>query len=148
MSLSTDIRRLLLSKSAITSLVGTRIYPNHVPQANNAWPCITYTVVSNDSAHTLAGGAGYAARRLQIDVYAKLETSRDSVVEAVRNQLQGFPNAGTSGAIGAGTVVTSITYKNGRDLYEPDQTGGDVGYYRHSMDFWIRFQEAVPSFAS
>jgi acid phosphatase class B len=148
MSLSTDIRRLLLSKSAITSLVGTRVYPHHVPQANATYPSITYAIVSNDSAHTLAGGAGYAARRLQIDVYAKTETSRDAVVEAIRNQLQGFPPAGTSGTIGAGTVVTSITYKNGRDLYEPDQTSGDVGYYRHSMDFWIRFQESAPSFAS
>jgi len=113
-----------------------------------AYPCITYAIVSNDSAHTLAGGAGFAARRLQIDVYAKTETSRDAVVEAVRNQLQGFPAAGTSGTIGAGTVVTSITYKNSRDVYEPDQVGGDVGYYRNIMDFWIRFQESAPSFAS
>lgn len=148
MSLSTDIRRLLLSKSAITSLVGTRVYPHHIPQANSVYPCITYAVVSNDSAHHLQGGAGYAAKRLQIDVYAKTETSRDAVVEAVRNQLQGFPAAGTSGTIGAGTVVTSITYKNSRDVYEPDQVGGDVGYYRNIMDFWIRFQESAPSFAS
>lgn len=148
MSLSTDIRRLLLSKSAITSLVGTRVRPHKVPQNKNEYPCLSYAIVSNNSAHTLAGGAGFAERRLQIDVYAISETSRDEVVEAVRDQLQGFPPAGTSGTIGNGTVVTSIVYKNSRDVYEPDQLGGDVGHYRSIMDFWIRFQEAAPSFAS
>jgi hypothetical protein len=148
MSLSTDIRRLLLSKSAITSLVGTRVYPAHVPQKINTYPTITYFVVSNNSAHHLQGGAGFAERRLQIDVYAETETSRDAVVEAVRNQLQGFPPAGTSGTIGAGTVVTSIVYKNSRDLYEPDQLGGDVGHYRNAADYWIRFQETAPTYAA
>jgi len=148
MSLQTDIRRLLLSKSAITSLVGNRVFPSYVPQKNAAWPCITYTIVSNNSAHHLQGGAGYAERRLQVDVYAKTEESRDNVVEALRNQLQGFPAAGTSGTIGAGTVVTSIVYKGSRDLYESDQEKGDVGYFRNSTDYWIRFQESAPTFAA
>jgi len=148
MSLQTDIRRLLLSKSAITSLVGNRVFPSYVPQKNAAWPCITYTVVSNNSAHHLQGGAGFAERRLQIDVYAKTEESRDNVVEALRNQLQGFPAAGTSGTIGAGTVVTSIVYKGSRDLYESDQEKADVGYFRNSTDYWIRFQESAPTFAA
>lgn len=148
MSLSTDIRRLLLSKSAITSLVGTRVYPSHVPQSNNIYPCLTYQVISTDSAHTLQNGAGYCGKRLQIDVYARTEVSRDQVAEAVRDQLQGFPATQSAGTIGAGTVVNSIVFKNARDVYEPDQTGGDVGYYRSIMEFWVRHQESVPSYAS
>ena len=148
MSLQTDIRRLLLSKSAITSLVGNRVSPSYVPQKNRVYPSITYSLVSNNSAHHLQGGAGYAERRLQIDVFAVSETSRDAVVEAIRNQLQGFPAAGTSGTIGAGTVVTSIVYMGSRDLYEPDQVGADTGYFWNSTDYWIRFQEAAPTFAS
>lgn len=148
MSLQTDIRRYLLSKSAITSLVGTRIQPHYVPQKNVDYPFITYILVSANSAHHLQGGAGYCEKRLQFDVYAKTEVERDAVVEALRNQLQGFPPAGTSGTIGAGTVVTSIVYKGSRDLYEPDQVGADTGYFRNSTDYWIRFQEAAPTFAS
>ncbi len=148
MSVKTDIRRLLLSKSAITSLVGNRIFPSFIPQKNRAYPAITYSLVSNNSAHHLQGGAGYGEQRLQVDVYAITEESRDAVVEALRNQLQGFPPAGTSGTIGAGTVVTSIVYKGSRDLYEPDQVGADTGYFRNSTDYWIRFQEAAPTFAS
>jgi hypothetical protein len=148
MSLSTDIRRLLLSKSAITSLVGTRVYPAHIPQKINTFPTITYQLISTNAAHHLAGGAGYCEKRLQLDVYAENEVSRDAVVEAVRNQLQGFPPAGTSGTIGAGTVITSIVYKGSRDMYDPDQVGGDVGYFRNSTDYWIRHTEAAPTFAA
>lgn len=141
MSISTNLRKYLLSKSAITSLVGTRMFPRKIPQKNSAFPVIVYRIVSQDAAHHLAGGAGYAGTRIQLDVYSETETETDALAEAIRNQMQGY-----SGAMGTASV-TSVVLKNSQDLYEPPQDNSDTGLYRNSTDYWLRHDMAVPTFA-
>ncbi len=146
MSLITQaIRSYLLGKSAVTAVVGTRIFPDFMPQSNSTFPCIVMLQISQTPAHTLATGAGYSESRLQIDIYAAHASERDSLTEIVRNELQGFPVAGETAGL-AGTV-TSVVYINSRDLYEPPTANSDKGTFRNSTDYWARHLQAAPSFA-
>lgn len=136
-----DCRTYLLTKSAITALVGTRIWPEKIPESRRVFPCIVYTLVSQVPAHDLAGGAGWAESRLQLDSYAKTSKVRGTLTETIRDKMQGF-----SGTMG-GATVDSVVYQNSRNEYEIPQDKSDVGLYRNAADYWLRHQQAVPTFA-
>jgi hypothetical protein len=148
MSLATDLRKYLLSKSAVTSVIGTRMFAAFHPQKNSTYPLVTYQVIVNTPAHHLLGGAGYSGTRIQLDGYAPNETDRDALTELLRNQLQGFPAPGASNVMGS-TTVDSVVLMGQRDFYEPPQNQADSGgLFRTSMDFWFRHQQAAPTFAA
>ena len=142
MAIGADVRTYLLTKSAVTSVLGTRIFPNVIPLKNTTWPCVVYGIVSQAPAHHLTGGAGYAWTRIQLDVYATGPVSRDALVEILRDELQGF-----SGTMGSSTV-SAVKYENSLDLYEPPTDSSDVGLYRNTTDYWIRHNQAEPTFAA
>lgn len=140
MAIGQDVRTYLLTLASITSVVGTRIFPNKIPQKNDSWPCIVYQVISQNPGHTLAGSAEYAGTRIQFDVYSETAIVRDSLTEAIRNAMQGY--RGTMGS----STVSSVVYKNSTDLYEPPADNSDVGLYRNSADYWFRHNHAAPTF--
>lgn len=140
MAIGQDLRTYLLTKASITSLLGTRIFPNKIPQKNSDWPCVVYQIISQNPGHTLEGGADYAETRIQLDVYSETALARDALVEALRNVLQGF--RGTMGS----STVSSVVYRNSIDLYEPPADNSDVGLYRNSADYWLRHSHTAPTF--
>lgn len=140
MAIGQDVRTYLLTKASITTLLGTRIFPNKIPQKNSSWPCVVYQIISQNPGHVLSGCAEYAETRIQFDVYSDTALVRDSLTEALRNVLQGF-----SGTMGSSTV-SSVVYKNSIDLYEPPADSSDVGLYRNTADYWFRHNHAAPTF--
>ena len=96
MSLESDVRDYLLSKAALTALVGTRIYAIHLPQSPT-YPNIVYQVVSHDP-HTTMDSAGTIHRdRLMFDIrsesYAALlqvETQLVSALNTAVRKTDGF----------------------------------------------------------
>lgn len=148
MAIDIDLRKYLLGKSAITTLIGTRMFPDQIPQLNRTFPCVTYQIISSLPQMHLTGGAGWCETRVQLDVYAELETERASIAEALRDELQGFPTGSpTTGNMGTATV-SSVVPGNGRNLYEPPQDNSDTGLYRHSVDYWLRHSQSVPTYAA
>lgn len=145
MSLGDDVRTYLMSKAAITSLIGTRMYGFKMPQKNNTFPCVVYNQISQNPAHVLSGAADYNETRLQFDCYGTSSISANAVAEALRNQLQGFPTTASS-SMGSSTV-TSCQFLGARSLYEPPQDNSDVGLYRTSADYWFRHDQSAPTFA-
>ena len=145
MALGADVRAYLLSKSAVTNVIGTRLYPGFVPQKNSTYPCIVYQVISSSPQHHLGGGAGFAHTRIQFDIYSTTAATRDSLADVLRDQLQGFPSSTTT--MGNSTV-TSVTAEVGRDLYETPQDNSDTGLFRFSVDYWFRHNQAVPTYAA
>ena len=141
-----DIRTYLLSKSSITSLIGTRVYPDYIPQKNSTYPAIVYQVISDTPDHTLAGAALHTGTRVQLDVYAETSLVRAQVVEALRNVLQGFPPAGTTTMGSSDSTVSSVKYLNSFDIYEPPQDNSDTGLFRNSTDYWFRLKRTAPTF--
>lgn len=116
--------------SALTALVGTRIYPVEAP-ANAVRPYVVFFTVSNVRVNHLSGPAEVTNPRLQIDGYAARYIDAQAIAEQVRAALDGF--AGTSG----GVEVLAVTCIDGRDFYEDS---ANPPLHRASLDFslWHR----------
>lgn len=61
---------VLTAASAVTSLVGSRIYPVVTAQ-NCKFPCLIYRRISTDRVATLGGDSGLEMVRIQIDCVAE-----------------------------------------------------------------------------
>ena len=79
--------------SALSPLVGDRIYPLIVPEhAPNTPPYIVYQVISSQSQNTIDGPTGHEWVRVQIDIYHDsyddgVQLSHD-VVKTLNDSLQ------------------------------------------------------------
>lgn len=120
---------LLESASAVTALVGMRIYPAVIPQGV-AQPSLAYWRVSTARQQLFDGPHSTAAPRYQIDAQAADYTTARQLAEAVREALNGY--RGTLG----GEVVHHITLQNEQDIYD-----SETGAYRVALDFIVTHQE-------
>lgn len=94
---------------AITQLVGSRIYPNVIPQTST-YPAIRYQRISGPRVHSLTGPSGLASPRFQIDAVAQSYLEAGAVADAVRVALDGFRG------VVAGVSVEGVIHLDERDF--------------------------------
>lgn len=70
MTIEADIRTALTGHAGLSALVGTRIYPDKLPQ-NPTYPAIVYQRISTPRAQAISGTVASAAPRFQFSIYAK-----------------------------------------------------------------------------
>jgi hypothetical protein len=134
------IRTRLLAVSAVTDLVGSstaaRVHPLQMPQ-RPTFPCITYQIISGSPLYGLAGVAGVAEIRLQIDCWAQTTETVDGyakareLAEAVRGALSAY-----TGTVGT-DVIQECSLVNRQVLLD-----GEAGVFRESLDFEIAYTES------
>jgi len=114
--------------AGLSSLIGTRIYPNQFPKGVS-YPAIRYFTVDDPSvAQTHDGGPeGLASPRYQFDIY---DTTPNGA-KLVRDQLK-FCLEGYSGTV-AGVIIQGVLKANGRSFPFEDE----VGLFRESLDFFF-----------
>lgn len=127
-----DLVAFLGNASAISALVGLRIYPQELPQKPTL-PALTYNQISAVRVRELAGPAGKARRRIQIDCWASTYKGAHALADAVRQTLEPF-----YGSM-ANTEVGSIMLDNEFDLFEEE--AGVTGIYRVMQDYLIAHLE-------
>jgi hypothetical protein len=136
--LGVAIRTHLLTKSAVTDLVGTRIYPAVFPEGVT-FPAVRYTMVSQFRESVVSGNSGIVEAGVQVDTYAATHIQSNQIGEAIRDALQNFSGS-------AGTVhVWSVTVTGGSELYETPLDADDEGLYRVINDYQFMFEESVPT---
>lgn len=126
--LGAAVRALLIADLGVTALVGTRIYPNELPQGVGL-PAVVYTIVSDVSENSFTGDTSETGSftHFQIDCYARAIGSvgaysrAHSVKAAVKSVLGNLSDPAMSG-----------TFDNARDLYD-----NVTQYHRVQMDFTI-----------
>lgn len=123
---------LLSTSTALSSIVGTRIYPQRAP--NNAFPtCVIYTEISVTPYGIVQGFAKNESARMQIDCYGATQQEAGAISVAVRNAMQ--PTLpGTFGGVNVSTIELDGRISN------IDDNAGDEGYYRITMDFLIYYK--------
>jgi len=130
------IRRHLLDNSAVTAIIGDRIYPLTMPQGETL-PVITYSVAAIHEDNQEGDAATLARARLQLDCWATTHKQANDLAQAVRLAL---PT--TTGAIGSGAnrveEVSIIPIETGRQFYEPD-----TRYYRVMLEFYVWYPVTV-----
>jgi hypothetical protein len=130
----------LLAQNAITTLVGTRIYPLLAPQGAAA-PYLIYQRISGERVRNFDESNQSAQPRIQIDAYAETYTVARQLAAAVRAALHGF--AGTvsdseSPARFSPVRIQASALIDDRDLI--DETANPK-LYRRSADYLVMHVE-------
>ena len=110
MSIEQALKTYLLSYAELTALVGTRIFPNTLPEGT-AYPAVSFFMVSGGRDHQTP----IAYPTYQLDIWAQSKSAILSVADALRHALQRYKG------IMSGIEVEQISIEGERDLdYEPD----------------------------
>lgn len=129
MALSEAINTILSGVSAISSEVGTKIYPVAPPQGT-AFPVIVYTITSEQPTDAKDGVSPLDEVRVQIDIYGKTYAQVTTLKEAVRTALDRY--AGTVN----NTVIQSCRFDTSGDGdYNPD-----INVFWRSVDLIFRIE--------
>ena len=115
-----DLRDYLLAQPSVSSLVGTRIVPDALPQ-ESLLPGCDIELVNTSHDHYLGGLAGMANSTVAIDCYGSTRSSAHEVAAAVM-----FSGVTTLRGVVGGTSVSGIRLTGGpSDAVEEVDPGTD-----------------------
>jgi hypothetical protein len=129
MTIETELRAYTLAGPEVAALVGTRMYPQKLPQ-NPTLPALVYQRIDTRRLHDMAGPDALPRPRIQIAAWASSVADAWDVVNAVRERLDGY-----RGAMGVIDVQSCLCVGE-RDVDDPDT--GRTGV---EQDYQIQFRE-------
>lgn len=130
----------LLAISAVTALVGTRIYTEKLPQAVTT-PAVLIQLVHEPTDYHLRGGLRDRAR-VQVDAYVAESDGADAhatvldLADAIHGDDAGSGLSAWAGHIGDFQVTGILRIERTRG-YEPDE----LRLLRQRQDYWVFFRE-------
>lgn len=127
---------LLAADATVSGLVGTRIYPNLVPQAASL-PAITYQQISGVREHTADGADGIVESRFQINCWASTYTGAKSLSDAVRKELDGY-----KGTVGSRNILFCFLADED-DMPQIAPETDVLQRYGKRLDFIFMYDEAL-----
>lgn len=86
MTLITDLYNHVTTHSAVTALIGTRLYPNSLPQEPTL-PAASWLLVSDRKTYAHDGPTGFGQPRVQVDAYAPTPAGAAAVAAAIEAAL-------------------------------------------------------------
>ena len=117
------LREWVISDPAISGIIGTRMYPQFVPE-NAAVPAIAYSMVSDQATMIMTGPASVRNPRIQLSIVAKTQPAVSDLAEKLKvrinswNQL--YPDMKVESCFAEGGVYLSLDY------YTPPQFGMNI----------------------
>jgi hypothetical protein len=144
MSLGGALRTYLLTKTSVTNLVASRIYPQVVPQKKEAsdvaYPAIAYTRLGGDRTRSLGGANGQVMSSVQFSCFSYDYDTSEAVAEALRNVLECFQGTFDT------TTVQGVFVEPPNDLDIPNQAADGLTIHQVMVSADIWFEEAVPTY--
>ncbi len=113
MSLSTVIYSRLSGFAGLSALVGSRIYPNKLPQ-DPTFPAVRYQIIDEVPVHSMQTTSGMREARVQVDVF----DPDYSDVTAVSDQVELALGRWTD--LAADPVVHDVKLMDSARYYEDD----------------------------
>lgn len=112
-----DLRAHLLSQAPIAAIIGTRFYPQQLPQGATL-PAVTYQRIAGQSLIDHQGDAGLGRARIQLDCWAPAGNTgyqqTVSMAESIRAAISGY-----RGPMGS-NPATNARVINVMDIPEPE----------------------------
>jgi len=128
MSMESDMRTYMLSRSAINSLIGTRMY-YHKPVQNPDFPYVTYFRVSTPTrVRSQEGDSDLVTARVQYSSWGLTPDSVEALADAIESEMKSF-----SGTIGSTKVYASIV-ENRNSLLDSESK-----FYHIPIDLMIQY---------
>jgi len=137
--IGTGIRTYLLTVTAVTDIVSSRIRPDALIQ-NETFPAIVIDETNSDHEHTISGGGGIVTSQMTVACYSETRLAAENLGEKVRAALQGY-----EGSAGSETIQSSQLSGRASGYLVPAD-GSDGGLYVTSLSFEIVLTESIPSF--
>lgn len=116
MTVESDFYTLLSGNAGVTALVGTRIYPDALPE-ESAYPAVAFARTRTERLIGLSGQIFGADVDLSVGCWAETRTDADAVATAVESALTGsaFVSAARSTELDPdvglfGTILTVTTF--------------------------------------
>lgn len=134
------IRTYLLTKTAVTDIVGTRIYPTVLPQ-NATLPAIVFDVFGGTPDDVLTGSSGSFRAVVDIECISTNHITSNDLAEQVRLVTQGY-----FGAMGDEQVNASRLFSRSETYVQPID-GSDVGRHVVSITFEMTHNQTIPTFS-
>ena len=119
---------LLSSNAEVSSVVGTRIFPNVAPQTTT-FPFIIYEVDGDDPNDTKDGVSTVDVNNITVSCYSKSYSNASDLALKIRTALD--RQSGTHG----GVSIQSIQYDSYNDIFDDNH---EDGVYRKAIDFNVR----------
>lgn len=136
MGIERGIYSLLTGDAGVAALLGTRVYPEVLPQ-NPSYPAITYQVVSGGSEYEMEGPANQASPRVQIDCYAESAEGAIALKGAVMAALSGY-----RGSVGSPPVAIQGAFRRSEGSgFEDGLRPAGLRVWRKTLDFEIWYEE-------
>jgi len=124
------LRAYLLADAAISSVVGgVRVHPVILPQGETR-ASLVYNLVSEVNDHHTQGASGLVMARIQIDAWAGLADTADSLARLVKERIDGY--RGLMGAVQIQGVFAETAFTSYED---------DPKLFRVGRDYLIHFEE-------
>lgn len=147
MGIEAGLVTYLNARAGLMAIVGTRIYPQLVPQAaqgSDNYPAVTYQVIDEPNEHYLGGVSQLAHPRVQITAWARTFLAALSIRDALVDALDGF-----AGTMGTFSVSPCLKIDEGDMPEDSDASPGlqTARVWGRRIDFEIWFNEPVPSYA-
>ena len=130
MEIGKAIYKILSQNSDVSTLVGTRIFPNVAPQTT-IFPFIIYDVTGVQPNDTKDGPSTLDTNDVMISCYSETYIQASDLAQKIRVAMDRI-NDGIYG----GEQIQSSQFQSYNDIF--DDTSGDAGIYRKSLDFEIR----------
>lgn len=108
------LRAHMLSKTAITSIISSRVYEAIAPQGAT-FPHITFNQVSGERVRSMEGASGLNRAVFHVHVWAKKPLEAKTLSDKIRLTMDGFK--GLMGG-GSGVVVGACFVEDDIDLYD------------------------------
>ena len=128
----------LLSQSAVTDLVSTRIRPGVIEQGL-ARPHLNVNQTGSDVHYSMAGNTGLGETFIEINCRADTEKAAAELAEIVRLEVDGYQ--GTWGTVS----VKASFWRGTRDTRTAPPGGGEVGLPSQTISVEVFHAIPVPS---
>lgn len=132
-SIGSAIRSKLIADTLITSLAGTRVYPQKLPQ-NPTLPAVIYSIISDTPNADVSGMAGLFNADIQIECYAETAQAAQDLSENVRLSLQSY--RGTHLSVGINGIYFITEY---------DAFDDEISNYRRISSYEIWYTRTNPN---
>lgn len=128
------IDSLLINNTAITELVGDRVY-SQVREQSDGLPAITYQIISGIRNFDMSGPNGFVESRIQINCFAATILAAAQLSAVVRVALNGHKGGA------AGVEIECCLLDDMGDLPAIEPENEQMNVYAKMMDFFVLYKE-------
>ncbi len=141
MSIGTDLRTYLLTKTSVTALIGTAIYPGEAKEGY-AFPRVLYIENGGQRTNSFDGASEQVQTSFTLLCQSEDSDEAKSIRDALENVLDCFNNS----TMDATTVQGVFSVRN-PDGIIPPTAGNENSVYESSITIDLWYESTVPSYA-